>query len=169
MMFWERLYNDLLNVNWIGIIIPVLLSILFWLIGRSWNYIKSIGKKELSGFIGEFYGYYRSSINSKNIIELKVSIYKNVFVIVKVDFFYPDSGIIYKGYVYVKESAIYFKIEGNNNSRFEQLIVFNNPILKSFTVIKGTFAAMSSLHYPAAGIHVLSKNKLSQEQQKQIH
>ena len=158
----DRLFKDFSTVNWGEIIIPVLVSILSWFIGRSWDYIKSIGNKNLSGFIGEFYSYYRSTVDTKNIIDLKISIYKNIFGIRKVKFRYPD-GRKYEGYVYTKESTIFFKTKDCTN-RFEAFFVFNNPIAKSFSFIKGTFSAISTLNYPSAGVQILSRNELSQKQ-----
>lgn len=162
----NRLIQDLITVNWAGIVIPISLSVVAWFVGRSWTFFKSIGNKDLRGYIGEYFGYHGSPMIPNKIIESKIRIYKNIIGFTKINILYPGFKP-YKGDGFVIGSTVYFKVKDPDN-RYEELMVLRNPISTSVDIAVGTYAGISTVHDPIAGVQVLSKSKLSIGEQKKL-
>ena len=117
--------------------------------------------------VGQYFGYHGSPMLQNKIIESEIRIYKTIFGFTKIKIHYPGFDKPYKGDGFVIGSTVYFKVKDPDN-RYEELIVLRNPISPSVNIAIGTYAGISTVHDPIAGIQILSKSKLSNNDQKKL-
>jgi hypothetical protein len=155
------------NLDWLPLLVSTVVGILLDKIIRA---IVNYKSTSASAYIGKYYAYHFATIGSGEISEYELVIHRKIngSIGVKKRALYPvENQFSYKGELKVKGRHIYILLEGVDSEENVYYII-SEPISRKINRIIGLVLALNMKKNPWAGLQLISKQRLSLAQAKDI-